>query len=49
MNQIDEILNKIIELKYLLVQALDFESAAAMRDMEKKYLEKKDENKTKIS
>lgn len=37
-----EILDKIVELKFLLVYAQDYESAAMMRDLEKKYINKKD-------
>ena len=40
-----EILDKIKELKHLLIKGQDFENASLMRDMEKEYLDKKLETK----
>jgi hypothetical protein len=39
------ILEKIKELKILLVYGQDFENASLMRDMEKEYMDKKVETK----
>ena len=39
------ILEKIKELKMMLVRGQDFENASLMRDMEKEYLDKKVETK----
>ncbi len=40
-----KILEKIKELKHLLIVGQDFENASIMRDMEKEYLDKKVETK----
>ena len=40
-HQAKEIVEKIKELKILLIKGQDFVNAATMRDMEKQYLDKK--------